>query len=139
MITRIRILRPTALGWHPNSGNPVGNGWQSFLHVNGIGGDIGVHENGDLLRYSYSGNGEADRSGSLGWHPNSGNPIGNGWQGFRHVFGGSDDTNGFHRVVYGVAQNGDLRWYGYDGNGEPDRSGALGWRANSGNFVGNGW
>jgi hypothetical protein len=55
------------------------------------------------------------------------------------VFGGSDDTNGFHRVVYGVAQNGDLRWYGYDGNGEPDRSGALGWRANSGNFVGNGW
>ena len=79
------------------------------------------------------------RPTALGWHPNSGNPIGNGWQGFRHVFGGSDDTNGFHRVVYGVAQNGDLRWYGYDGNGEPDRSGALGWRANSGNFVGNGW
>jgi hypothetical protein len=129
-----------ASGWLPNSGNPVGNGWQGFLRIAGIGGDIfGVHENGDLLWYSYAGNGESDVSGSLGWRPNSGNPIGNGWQGMRHVFGGSSDVKGFHRVVYGINQNGDLHWYAYDGQGEADRSGATGWRPNSGNVIGNGW
>ena len=129
-----------AQGWHPNSSNPVGNGWQGFLRIAGIGGDIfAIQPNGDLLWYSYSGNGESDISGAQGWHPNSGNPIGNGWQGFRHVFGGSNDQNGFHRVVFGVAQNGDLLWYGYEGQGEPDLTGALGWRTNSGNPIGNGW
>jgi hypothetical protein len=129
-----------ALGWLPNSGNPVGNGWQNFRHITGIGGDIfGVHDNGDLLWYSYAGDGESDVAGALGWDANSGNPIGNGWQGMRHVFGGSSDVDGFHGVVYGVDHDGFLRWYAYDGHGERDRSGALGWRANSGNAVGNGW
>jgi hypothetical protein len=132
--------RSGSRGWHPNSGNPVGNGWQGFTQLFGAGGAIfGVHESGDLLWYSYHGNGESDRSGALGWHPNSGNPIGNGWQGLRSVFGGANDSDGFGVVVYAVAQNGDLLWYRYDGHGESDRSGSLGWRANSGNPIGNGW
>jgi Tachylectin len=126
-------------GWHPNSGNPIGNGWQSFKLV-GCGGVIfGVQENGDLLWYVYSGNGESDRSGSTGWAPNSGSPIGNGWQDFRALFGGSNDSGGFGQVIYAVAQNGDMLWYRYDGNGENDRSGNTGWRPNSGNPIGNGW
>jgi hypothetical protein len=129
-----------ASGWLPNSGNTVGNGWQNFRQITGIGGDIfAVHDNGDLLWYSYAGDGEADRSGANGWRPNSGNPIGNGWQGMRHVFGGSDDANDFHQVVYAVDSSGDLHWYAYEGNGEADRSGNQGWRANSGNTIGNGW
>lgn len=44
-----------------------------------VGVIYGVAPNGDLLWYRYSGQGDSDRSGSLGWHPNSGNPIGNGW------------------------------------------------------------
>ena len=132
--------RSGSRGWHPNSGNPVGNGWQGFLQLFGAGGAIfGVHESGDLLWYSYHGDGESDRSGALGWHPNSGNPIGNGWQGLRTVFGGANDSDGFGVVVYAVAQNGDLLWYRYDGHGESDRTGSLGWRANSGNPIGNGW
>ncbi|MGE3798490.1 MAG: tachylectin-related carbohydrate-binding protein [Thermomicrobiales bacterium] len=129
-----------AAGWHPNSGNAVGNGWSSFHRIAGIGSDImGVHDSGDLLWYSYSGDGESDVTGSLGWNANSGNVIGNGWLGMRHVFGGSSDSGGFHQVVYGVNQNGDLHWYAYDGHGEADQTGALGWRVNSGNVIGNGW
>jgi hypothetical protein len=128
------------LGWHPNSGSVIGNGWQNFLHVYGSGGDIfAIQENGDLHWYSYHGNGESDPSGSLGWDPRSGNPIGNGFQNFRAVFGGANDTNGFHRVLFAVQQNGDLLWYRYDGHGEPDVSGFLGWSPNSGGCIGNGW
>jgi len=129
-----------ALGWHPNSSNPVGNGWQDFLHIAGIGNTIlAIAPDGALRWYSYAGNGESDLSGSQGWRPNSGNQIGNGWQHFRHVFGGANDQSGFHQVVFGVARNGDLLWYGYEGQGEQDPSGALGWRANSSNPIGNGW
>jgi hypothetical protein len=39
-------------------------------------------------------------------------------------------------VMYGVAQNGDLLWYQYQGNGESDRSGSTGWHTNSGNPIG---
>lgn len=132
--------RSGVLGWHANSGNVIGNGWNNFLHLFGSGGAIfGVHESGDLLWYRYEGNGEADRSGSLGWHANSSNPIGNGWQGMRDVFGGATDVGGFGHVVYAVEQNGDLRWYRYNGRGEADRSGSLGWDANSSNPIGNGW
>lgn len=135
--------RAGSLGWHPNSGNPIGNGWQDFRHILGCGDGVilAVHQNGDLLWYKYDGNGESDRSGSLGWHPNSGNPIGNGWEGFQHVFvTPKEGREGTSRLtVYGVAQNGDLLWYSYDGDGESDRSGSLGWHPNSGNPVGNGW
>jgi hypothetical protein len=132
--------RTGSTGFHPNSGNPIGNGWQSFRHLFGCGGIIlAVQQNGDLLWYSYQGNGESDRSGSTGFHPNSGNPIGNGWQNFRALFGGSDDSGGFGQVIYAVAQNGDLLWYKYHGAGESDRSGSTGFRPNSGNPIGNGW
>src|SRR5829696_7374566 len=93
-----------ALGWDANSGNRVGNGWQNFRHVMGCGDGVvlAIQPNGDLLWYSYAGAGESDVAGALGWDANSGNPIGNGWQGMRHVFGGSSDVDGFHGVVYGV-------------------------------------
>jgi hypothetical protein len=132
--------RSGSLGWDPNSSNPIGNGWQGLRRIFGCGGVIfGVQETGDLLWYSYNGNGENDRSGSLGWDPNSSNPIGNGWQNFRALFGGSDDSFGFGQVIYAVAQNGDLLWYRYEGQGQSDRSGGTGWNPNSGNPIGNGW
>jgi Tachylectin len=132
--------RSGSKGWDSNSGNPIGNGWQNFGHILGCGGVIlGVAQNGDLLWYSYQGDGESDRSGSKGWDSNSGNPIGNGWQNFRAIFGGANDSGGFGRVIYAVAQDGDLLWYRYDGHGESDASGTLGWRPNSGNPIGNGW
>lgn len=64
--------------------------------------------------YRYSDHGEADRTGHLGWHANSGSRVGNGWQNFRHISGD----------IFGVHKSGDLRWYGYDGNGERDQAGA---------------
>lgn len=128
------------LGWHPNSGNTVGNGWQGLLHLHGSGNVVfAVRENGDLLWYSYSGQGEHDPTGTAGWHPNSGNAIGNGWNGLRHIFGGTSDAGRFGHVIYAVDQNGALRWYRYEGNGEVDQSGVAGWAPNSGNIIGNDW
>lgn len=51
---------------------------------------------------------------------------------FRHFFA----TN---NVIYTVEDDGALRWYRYDGGGEQDPTGALGWAANSGNQIGRGW
>jgi hypothetical protein len=128
-------------GWHPNSGNRIGNGWQGFRRLHGSGNVIfGVQDDGDLLWHSYIGDGEDDPSGNAGWESNSGNAIGNGWLlGFRHIFGGITDAGGFGHVLYTVADDGTLRWYKYEGNGEADRSGNSGWNANSGNIIGNGW
>lgn len=124
-------------GWAPNSGNPIGNGWQGFKRLVGVGDLLlGIQPNGDLLWYKYTGDGTRDRSGGTGWHPNSGNPIGNGWQNFRTVFGG---TRGGGSVLYAVKGNGDLLWYRYDGKGGSDRSGSTGWAPNSGHTIGNGW
>ncbi|MFG2053248.1 tachylectin-related carbohydrate-binding protein [Micromonospora sp. NPDC048930] len=129
-----------SLGWHPNSGHRVGNGWQSFRHIHGSGNVFfAVHENGNLLWYSYSGQGEEDPSGVRGWHRNSGNPIGQGWQGMRHVFGGVSDVGGFGHVVYGVDATGDLRWYRYSGQGEADVTGVQGWHPSSGTVIGANW
>ncbi|MFN8525460.1 MAG: tachylectin-related carbohydrate-binding protein [Chloroflexota bacterium] len=127
-------------GWHPNSGNRIGNGWQNFRQVFGSGGSIyAIHENGNLLWYRYTGEGEEDRSGSTGWHPNSGNPIGNGWQGFRTVVAGTETRGGVGDVLYAVDLGGDLLWYRYEGQGEANASGSTGWSANSGNRIGRGW
>jgi hypothetical protein len=135
--------RSGSTGWHTNSGNPIGNGWQNFRNILGCGDGVilAIQQNGDLLWYKYQGNGESDRSGSTGWHPNSGNPIGNGWQDFRQVFVTPREgmTTSARLEIYGVAQDGDLLWYSYHGNGENDRSGNTGWDANSGNPIGNGW
>jgi hypothetical protein len=127
-------------GWHPNSGNLVGNGWAGFQRIVGTGAGIfAVEPNGDLRWYRYDGSGQADVSGATGWHPNSGSVIGNGWAGFTDLTGCSTDRGGFAAMLFAVSENGDMRWYRYDGHGEPDRSGATGWHANSGNIIGNGW
>jgi hypothetical protein len=127
-------------GWHENSGNRIGNGWQNFLHLLGAGDGviIGVDQNGDLRWYQYLGNGEEDVSGGAGWHENSGNQIGNGWQNFVHLFV-TPATATSALVIYGVRPNGDLLWYSYAGNGEEDGFGGSGWLENSGNPIGNGW
>jgi Tachylectin len=132
--------RSGATGWHPNSGNRIGNGWGDLLQVIGYGNGVilAVKRNGDLHWYKYEGNGEDNVSASTGWHPNSGNPIGNGWHGLQHMFATPSDGSSAG-IVYGIVPNGDLRWYSYRGNGEADRSGATGWHANSGNPIGNGW
>jgi tachylectin len=128
-----------AAGFHPNSSNVIGNGFQNFLHLVGVGAGavFAVQPDGDLLWYQYSGHGEEDPSGTLGWQPNSGNQVGNGWQNFRYIFGGSDGAGG--RVLYAVKNNGDLLWYRYGGNGEQDPTGTKGWHANSGNQIGRGF
>lgn len=128
-----------ATGWHPNSGNPIGNGWQGFRHLHGSGNVIfAVQENGDLLWYSYEGNGESDVTGGTGWHPNSGSAIGNGWQGFRHLFGGVTDEEGRGHVIYAVTRDHNVLWYRYDGEGEPDVSGSSGWHPDSGSLIARG-
>lgn len=129
--------------WRANSGNPIGNGWKNFSHILGAGDGVilAIREDGDLLWYKYEGNGESNRAGNQRWHANSGNTIGNGWQNFRHVFVQPREGRyrSSHLTLYAVAQNGDLLWYRYEGNGENDRSGRQGWHANSGNPIGNGW
>ncbi len=132
--------RSGAAGWDANSGNVVGNGWAAFQRIVGAGGDIfAVQDDGALRWYSYQGTGIADRSGATGWHANSGNQVGRGWQNFRHLTGGTDDSGGIGTVLYAVAQNGDLLWYRYTGRGEQDPTGGLGWNPNSANPIGNGW
>jgi hypothetical protein len=125
-----------ATGWHENSGNPIGNGWQNLRHMHGSGNVIfAVAQNGDLLWYRYEGGGEADVSGATGWNANSGNPIGNGWQGQLQLFGGITDAGGPGHVIYSVTPTGDLLWHRYNGNGEADQSGHLGWVDNSGSRI----
>jgi M6 family metalloprotease-like protein len=127
-------------GWHPNSGNPIGRGWHNFRHIHGSSNVFfAVSQNGDLLWYSYGGQGEADVSGGTGWHSNSGNPIGNGWQGMQHIFGGISDVGGFAHIIMAVDANGDLRWYRYTGQGERDVTGNLGWDQRSGRIIGTRW
>jgi M6 family metalloprotease-like protein len=128
------------LGWHPNSGNIVGNGWDGFRHVHGSANMVfAVAQDGRLLWYSYAGQGEEDPSGAAGWHANSGNAIGRGWDGMQHVFGGVTDLGGFGHTVFGVTQPGDLHWYHYTGHGEADETGVLGWHPRSGAKIGTGW
>ncbi|MCP3098491.1 hypothetical protein LZ198_06320 [Myxococcus sp. K15C18031901] len=129
-----------ATGWHPNSGNIVGNGWAAGVQRIVASHDIFVvNTDGTLRWFRYNGTGVADPRGGTGWHPNSGNPIGRGWQNFLHLAAGTTDVSGFSTVLYAVAQNGDLLWYRYNGLGEYDPTGSLGWRVRSGNPIGNGW
>lgn len=130
-------------GWSANSGNKIGNGWSSFINLMcspKAGPDshnptcllYAVEAGGNLHWYNYKGDGTADRSGNTGWAPNSGNVIGNGWQGFKNLFAASS-------VLFGVMPNGDLRWHSYHGDGTSDPSGATGWHSNSSNVIGRGW
>lgn len=129
-----------ASGFHPNSGNRVGRGWQNMRHIHGSGNVVfAVAEDGNLLWYSYSGNGEDDVTGFLGWHQNSGHPIGRGWQNMQHIFGGVSDAGGFGHIVMAVNPDNHLFWYKYAGQGESDVTGTLGWQPRSGNRIGLGW
>ena len=126
--------------WHANSGNLIGWDFGQMLHVVGCGNGVimAVHKNGDLYWYSYSGGGE---SGDSGWHANSGHVIGNGWQNFRHVVAiPPSPTSGSLIQVLAIDAEGAVRWYGYEGNGETDRSGHKGWELQkSGNQIDSGW
>ena len=119
----------------PNQSNQIGRGFLDFRHIVGVGGDafLAVRDNGDLLWFRYSGNGEQDPSGTKGFaENNSGNQIGRGFQTVRHLFGGVTDRPGLEgqtapaRVFYFVDENGDLRWLRYGGDGEQDPTGSMG-------------
>lgn len=127
-------------GWAPNSGNVIGNGWQNFKILTAASSVLfGVEQNGDLRWYSYQGDGTADRSGNTGWHANSQNIIGRGWNRFDRLVGGPDDNGGFGIALYAVEPNGDLYWYKYLGHGEQDPTGSTGWHPRSGTQIGRGW
>ena len=130
-------------GWHANSGNRIGRGWNfkdMFVFPaeghNNVVQLFAVAENGDLHCYGYKGDGQLDPTGGTGWLPNSGNPIGNGWQGLKRLFGGVTDEGGFGHVLMVVNGGNDLLWYKYAGNGESDVSGPA---PQSGNRIGANW
>ncbi|WP_040747310.1 tachylectin-related carbohydrate-binding protein, partial [Nocardia transvalensis] len=106
-----------SIGWAPNSRNIIGNGWQSFIFLcgGGAGTLFGVEPNGDLRWYEYdAGDGVSDPAGSRGWHKNSGNTIGNGWQSFERLVSTPRGRGpGSGPTLYGVEPGGDLRWYRY--------------------------
>ena len=127
-------------GWHPNSGNIVGQGWQGVRLVYASANVFFVVTDDNLLRwYSYSGNGEEDPSGVLGWAANTSNPIGRGFGDIVHLFGGVTNQGGFGHSMFAVNRAGDLRWFHYRGQGERDETGASGFIARSGNVIGTGW
>ena len=130
-------------GWHHNSGNTIGRGWHGFSHLVGVtdGIILGVDGHGDLKWHRYQGMGEQDPTGGTGWHQNSGNRIGNGFNSFKHIFAYpifAPEELGAHQI-FGVELDGNLRWYGYMGNGEDDVTGNTGWHPKSRTFIGNGW
>jgi hypothetical protein len=133
--------RATGLGWHPNSGNIIGQGWSEGHRCMAAISDIILlaSEQGQLRWYRYSGNGERDPDATgLGWHPNSGNVIGRGWHRFRHIFGGTDGRGGY--VIFAVDEGQDLHWYRYTGTGQSDPDGtSSAWDPRSGTKIGNGW
>jgi hypothetical protein len=121
----------------------IGRSRQDFLHVFGGGNGVvlAIQPGGDVGWYQYSGDGTADRTGAPGWHPNSGNVAGNGWQHVRHGFvvpqEGRTTTPAI--TVFDVEENGDMLWFRYERNGEQDPAGAARWRPNSGNPIGYSW
>ncbi len=79
---------------------------------------FGVDPDGTLRWYRYVGGAQADAAAStapwLGWDPNSGNPIGNGWGDFSWLGAGIQGT------LLGVDGQGNLRRYYYTGSGQSD-------------------
>jgi tachylectin len=138
-------LDPTGINgnWRPNSGNQIGQGWSGGFRTFFGGGEIfAVGEDGSLRWYRYEGSGELDPDGSTGrWHPNSGNQIGQGWSaGFRAFFSTPRPIGPAPDSIFAVGDDGSLRWYAYDGEGELDPDGSNGnWVPNSGNQIGRGW
>jgi hypothetical protein len=127
----------------PNQGTQIGNGFTDFRLMTGFGGGaiLGVRNNGDLMWYRYTGAGEEDPSGTLGFaENNSGNQIGNGFGHFRHLFGGLTDRGGRGRLLFGVRDDGDLLFWRYSGDGEHDPTGTRGFDGpHEGTQIGNGF
>jgi len=126
-------------GWHDNSGNVIGNGWADFKYIVGTSDVFAVKRDGSLLWYRYFGDGEEDRSGATGWDQKSGSQIGRGWQNMRMVTGGSTDHGGRGTVLFAVDEQRRLLWYRYDGDGQPDPTGARGWDTRSSTQIGRGF
>lgn len=135
---RYNGMGDSATGWDSNSGNVIGNGWGAVRHAVGYNQDVivAVTNDGYLHWYRYFGLGRRDPAASTqNWHRNSGNVIGNGWGNIRKLIA----CNGRPGVIYTIEQNGDLRWFSYNGDGANDPTGSLNWLPNTGNVIGNGW
>ena len=99
-----------------------------------VGRFFAIDENGFLRFFQYDGQGEKDPTGTLGFRPNTGNIIGNGFGNVLHILGGGDG------IILAVLPNGDLTFFEYTGSGEQDPTGTLGFVSpNEGNQIGNGF
>ena len=87
-----------------------------------VGRFFTIEQNGDLRFFHYDGVGEQDLTGTMGFRPNTGNTIGNGFQNFLHVLGGGDG------IILAIQPNGDLTFFQYTGSGEHDPTGDAGLR-----------
>ena len=124
-------------GWDPKGGKTIGIGWGEFKQIFSTGKGIiyGVAASGELKWYRNTGYlTGAGYNDAGGWDAKSGKTIGIGWSELEHL---TATANG---VIYGVAANGDLKWYrntGYlTGAGYNDSGG---WDAKGGKTVGVGW
>jgi hypothetical protein len=124
-------------GWAPGSGVTIRAGLPAFTHVlRGRDGVLyAITPAGELLWYKdVARDGSNASDGTSGWADGSGNQIGTGWSGFRHVVSGGGG------VIYAVTEKGDLLWYrddAQDGTNGPDAS--SGWAPRSGSRIGRGW
>jgi hypothetical protein len=104
-----------AFTWAPGSGTRIGFGFQSVVSAFASSSGIiyTIASNGDLLWYKHTG----WQNGAATW-ANSGNgrKIGNGWLGYKSVFATAGG------VIYGVQNDGILKWYRHYGwqNGDAD-------------------
>lgn len=110
-------------------GKIVGSGWDAFSQIVG-GGDgtlYAIRRDGLLEWYKHAGYGE----GTPAWaNGGQGKVIGNGWDAFTQVIGGS------HGILYAIRRDGIIEWYNHVGF----RDGTTAW-ANGGQGIqiGNGW
>ena len=124
-------------GWAAGSGNQVGRGWSDLDHVIGAEGGVNyvIKSSGELLWFRDDlRNGTNGANAERGWAAGSGNQIGVGWSGLRHVMYGG---NG---VIYAIRATGELLWFRDElRNGTNGANAARGWAAGSGNQIGVGW
>jgi hypothetical protein len=124
-------------GWAANSGRQIGTGWNGFRHVFSGGEGIlyAIRETGELLWYRDDlRDGSNGASGERGWAASSGQQIGTGWTGFRHVFSGGSGA------IYAIRETGELLWYRDDLRDGSNGAGAeRGWGPNSGAQIGVAW
>lgn len=108
----------------------------SFTHV--FGDDRSIYAataDGSLLWYRDElRDGTNGPNAERGWADGSGNRIGVGWTGFRHLISGGDG------IIYAIRESGELHWYRdtlRDGSNGPNAE--RGWAPGSGNQIGLGW